>query len=232
MLFPIKINFLKTIAFSFLLITITTSCAERYSTRKRTVNTEEGREIVSERKRKQAEEQHLAHKKKKEKKSQKEVSTDTTPKMISEQEAFATKSEKAGKIESSPSYTVTEKQQIVLDTALSYLGSPYRYGGTTSKGFDCSGFVSAAYKPLEISLHRSSHEMAAQGKSVDIKNVQVGDLLFFVTGKGNRISHVGIVVETQNEIKFIHSSTSRGVIISSLNEGYWSKAYRKARRFM
>ncbi|MDO4229628.1 MAG: C40 family peptidase [Capnocytophaga sp.] len=222
-----KIKKLKIITFVFLTLLLITSCAERYSTRKRTANKGEGREVTTEQVAKNS------RKKRKDKKSQKEIVVNTPSEMISEQEAFATKSETTEKTKPNhSSYTVTEKQQLVLDTALSYLGSPYKYGGTTSKGFDCSGFVSAAYKPLEISLHRSSHEMAAQGKNVDIKNVQIGDLLFFVTGKGNRISHVGIVIETQNEVKFIHSSTSRGVIISSLNEGYWSKAYRKARRVM
>ncbi|GET48556.1 hypothetical protein RCZ02_13870 [Capnocytophaga felis] len=194
-----------------------TSCAERYSTRKRTAKMEK-REDIS----KNKEVSHVKLRKKTGKNHQEKAEKEVVEKTTS----VSTKKENTSV------HTTSEQQQLVLDTALSYLGSPYKYGGTTRKGFDCSGFVSASFQPLDISLHRSSHEMANQGKNVDLKNVQIGDLLFFVTGKNKRISHVGIVVETGNEIKFIHSSTSRGVIISSLSEGYWSKAYRKAKRVL
>lgn len=126
--------------------------------------------------------------------------------------------------------STNNQQYKVVNQAMSYLGTPYRHGGTTAKGFDCSGFVCASFKPLNIWLHRSSSEMANQGKSIDLKEIQIGDLLFFATGRSKQISHVGIVVETGDDIKFIHSSTSKGVIISSLNDNYWSKAYRKAKR--
>lgn len=127
---------------------------------------------------------------------------------------------------------LTNKQKSVIDTALSYLGTPYRYGGTNRKGMDCSGLVGVSFQKANISLSRSANEMAKQGEEVKLKNAQIGDLIFFSTGKNNRISHVGIVVETGESIKFIHSSTSRGVIISSLNESYWKKAYRKIKRVM
>ncbi|ATA88339.1 peptidase [Capnocytophaga stomatis] len=198
-----------------------TSCAERYSTRKRTAKME-GREDISKNKRNHTEVSQTKSSKKTGKNHQEKA----------EKEVIEKTPSVSAKKENTSAYTTSEQQQLVLDTALSYLGSPYKYGGTTRKGFDCSGFVSASFKPLDVSLHRSSHEMANQGKNVDLKNVQIGDLLFFVTGKNKRISHVGIVVETGNEIKFIHSSTSRGVIISSLSEGYWSKAYRKAKRIL
>ncbi len=210
-------RFLKVILL-FLFVVLFSSCAERYSSRKRTGNRVEEQEGVS-RKKSQPVIARTSHEQKNRKQK--------TDELMSEKEAVAEKV-----TAKTAFYAASEQQQLVLDTALSYLGSPYKYGGTTRAGFDCSGFVSAAFQPLEISLHRSSHEMANQGKHVDLKNVQVGDLLFFVTGKNKRISHVGIVVENEKEIKFIHSSTSRGVIISSMNEGYWSKAYRKARRVM
>ncbi len=210
-------KFLKVILL-FLFVVLFSSCAERYSSRKRTGNRVEEQEGVS-RKKSQPVIARTSHEQKNRKQK--------TDELMSEKEAVAEKV-----TAKTAFYAANEQQQLVLDTALSYLGSPYKYGGTTRAGFDCSGFVSAAFQPLEISLHRSSHEMANQGKHVDLKNVQVGDLLFFVTGKNKRISHVGIVVENEKEIKFIHSSTSRGVIISSMNEGYWSKAYRKARRVM
>ncbi|MDO5607882.1 MAG: NlpC/P60 family protein [Capnocytophaga sp.] len=203
-----------------ILLLLFTSCAERYSTRKRTSETEE---IVTSR-------------------SQK-VTIDRNKRAASASQAEEKNAAPAKSVTVTPSGTSTKpttksspasdaKQKLVIDTALSYLGTPYRYGGTTRKGMDCSGLVGVSFKTADVSLHRSSHEMANQGTDVSIKNVQIGDLLFFVTGKNSRISHVGIVVETAQDVKFIHSSTSRGVIISSLNEGYWKNAYRKAKRVL
>ena len=114
----------------------------------------------------------------------------------------------------------TQQQKILLDTAFSYLGTPYRHGGITRKGMDCSGFVSTAFKSIEIPLSRLS-------------NVQVGDLLFFKTLRKNRISHVGLVVDVDGgEVKFIHASSKRGVVISSLSDAYYKKAFRIAKRVM
>ena len=127
----------------------------------------------------------------------------------------------------------TQQQKILLDTAFSYLGTPYRHGGITRKGMDCSGFVSTAFKSIEIPLSRSSQEMATQGKKIKLSNVQVGDLLFFKTLRKNRISHVGLVVDVDGgEVKFIHASSKRGVVISSLSDAYYKKAFRIAKRVM
>ena len=127
----------------------------------------------------------------------------------------------------------TQQQKILLDTAFSYLGTPYRHGGITRKGMDCSGFVSTAFKSIEIPLSRSSQEMATQGKKIKLSNIQVGDLLFFKTLRKNRISHVGLVVDVDGgEVKFIHASSKRGVVISSLSDAYYKKAFRIAKRVM
>nr|WP_315125186.1 NlpC/P60 family protein [uncultured Capnocytophaga sp.] len=128
---------------------------------------------------------------------------------------------------------VTTKQQKLLDAAFSYLGTPYLYGGMSRSGIDCSGFVGSAFKSVDIPLHRSSRDMSTQGKKVSLKRLKVGDLLFFKTGRRNRISHVGMVVDVdEEEVKFIHSSTKRGVVISSLSEKYYKKAFRFAKRVM
>ena len=122
-------------------------------------------------------------------------------------------------------------QKLLLDTAFSYLGTPYKHAGVTRKGMDCSGFVSTTFKAIDVPLSRSSQEMATQGKRIKLKNVRVGDLLFFKTLRHNRISHVGMVVDVQDgEVKFIHASSKRGEVISSLSENYYKKAFRMAKR--
>ena len=126
----------------------------------------------------------------------------------------------------------TKQQKILLDTAFSYLGTPYRHGGVTRKGMDCSGFVSTTFKSIAVPLSRSSQEMATQGRKIRLENVQVGDLLFFKTTRRNRISHVGMVVDVDGDVKFIHSSSKRGVVISSLSDAYYKKAFRMAKRVM
>lgn len=122
----------------------------------------------------------------------------------------------------------------ILKDAERYLGTPYKFGGNTSSGFDCSGFTVKVFKENDLNLPRRSSDQAEAGKKIDIKEVKPGDLLFFATAGGSRVSHVGIVHDIGNdgEVKFIHASTSKGVIISSLNEKYWNKAYLHAQRIL
>lgn len=119
----------------------------------------------------------------------------------------------------------------VIKNAKSFLGTKYRYGGTSKQGMDCSGLIYVSFKKEKIKLPRTSSEQSKKGKKIKLKKVKKGDLLFFKTGKKNRISHVGIVVNSSAKgIKFIHTSNSLGVTISSLNERYWSKAFKFAKR--
>lgn len=122
----------------------------------------------------------------------------------------------------------------VVSTALNYTGVRYRFGGETKKGMDCSGLVYRALKEHDISFPRVSYRMAEEGKRIKIQKVQKGDLLFFDTQKRRRrINHVGLVVSVDaDEIKFIHATSSRGVIVSSLREGYWNYAFVKATRIL
>lgn len=122
----------------------------------------------------------------------------------------------------------------ILKEANTYLGTPYRLGGMTRGGIDCSAFVLSVFEDVAgVSLPRVSSEQAKEGERVDISSVERGDLLFFQT-MGRRISHVGIVQEItpEGEVKFIHASTSRGVIVSSLSEKYWGARYRFATRVL
>ncbi len=128
----------------------------------------------------------------------------------------------------------TNEIDQLLKDAQKYLGAPYKYGGMTSKGFDCSGFTYVVYEQNDYTLPRRSSDQAETGDKIDISKVKPGDLVFFATGGGKRVSHVGIVHDIGNsgEVKFIHASTSKGVIISSLNEKYWNSAYLHASRVL
>lgn len=131
----------------------------------------------------------------------------------------------------SPPENYVAKQMI--NNAMEFLGVRYRGGGTTIAGMDCSGMVTAVFDIFDMKLPRSSHEMATVGEKIDVKDVKKGDLIFFKTNRRG-ISHVGIVTEVtdDNEIKFIHSSTSKGVIISSLNEPYYQKTFVQVNRVL
>lgn len=121
----------------------------------------------------------------------------------------------------------------LIDSAYSYIGTPYKWAGTSRSGMDCSGFVSTAFSAINVPLSRSSIEMSTQGKDIPLSQAEVGDLLFFKTNrKRNRISHVGIVVGVGDEVKFIHASVSQGITVSSLSENYWQKAYAKTSRVL
>ncbi len=122
----------------------------------------------------------------------------------------------------------------IINTALTYAGTRYKYGGTTKRGMDCSGLLYIAFGEHNVQLPRVSYHMAEEGKRVRINKVVKGDLLFFKTKRrGKKINHVGMVVAVDDyEVKFIHASSSRGVIVSSLREGYWNSAFVKATRVL
>lgn len=129
----------------------------------------------------------------------------------------------------------TRKIDDILSEAQSYLGTPYRYGGTTRKGIDCSAFVLSVFGAAAgLTLPRVAAAQAQEGERIEKENLQKGDLLFFAQSRGGRISHVGIVedVTEEGEIKFIHAATSRGVMVSSLNDSYWGPKYKFAKRVL
>ncbi|WP_417429184.1 C40 family peptidase [Halpernia sp.] len=127
----------------------------------------------------------------------------------------------------------SQRQELLKDSE-KYIGAPYKYGGNNSSGFDCSGFTKKVYDDNNQNLPRRSEDQSKSGQEVSVYEVKPGDLLFFATSGGSKVSHVGIVHDIGNdgEIKFIHASTSKGVIISSLNEKYWNKAFLFARRVL
>ena len=121
----------------------------------------------------------------------------------------------------------------MINNAMDFLGVRYRGGGTSSDGMDCSGMVTAVYNLFDMSIPRSSRDMATVGEKVDSSSVKKGDLIFFKTNGKRVINHVGMVVDIiGDEIKFIHSSTSKGVIISSTKESYYKKTFAQVNRVL
>jgi len=123
---------------------------------------------------------------------------------------------------------------VVISTARSYTGTPYKYGGTTRAGMDCSALVYHAYYSVGVTMPRVSADQSQVGKKINQRDLQRGDLLFFATGRRkNRVTHAGIVTEvSKNDVRFIHSSTSLGVSEDYLSNRYWSKVFLFARRVM
>jgi cell wall-associated NlpC family hydrolase len=111
------------------------------------------------------------------------------------------------------------------------IGSPYKSGGTSPKGFDCSGFTSYVFSKMGIELPRTSGSQSKAGTKVDKADLIPGDLVFFDTVGGNNssVSHVGIYI---GDGKFAHSSSSRGVVTDKLNSSYYETRYVTARRVM
>jgi peptidoglycan DL-endopeptidase LytE len=126
---------------------------------------------------------------------------------------------------------LTEKINLVIEKASENIGVKYKNGGTNKSGFDCSGLMLTSFESINIKLPRTSAEQANFGTNINLENAQKGDLIFFKTNGSSNINHVGLVTEvTASEIKFIHASSSAGVIISTLSEEYYSNKFEKINR--
>ena len=121
----------------------------------------------------------------------------------------------------------------MINNAMTFMGVRYHGGGTTTSGMDCSGMVTAVFNIFDIQIPRNSNEMSKIGEKLDIKDAQKGDLIFFRTNGRKAINHVGMVVEVlDDEIKFIHASTSSGVMVSSTKEAYYKRAFAQVNRVL
>jgi cell wall-associated NlpC family hydrolase len=119
----------------------------------------------------------------------------------------------------------TLREQLYLQYQ-SWKDTPYRQGGLSKRGVDCSGLVALIYRDVvRKQLPRTTENLAMIGREVSPASLRPGDLLFFKTGWFSR--HVGIYLENS---RFLHASTTRGVIISSLRETYWEDAFYMAKR--
>ena len=124
--------------------------------------------------------------------------------------------------------THSSTKQKLEQVYIKYKGVRYLYGGTTSRGFDCSGFVQRAYMDaFKINLPRTTKLMMKTGKRVTKDQLKIGDLVFFHPTR--KYYHVGIYMG--NGI-FMHASSSKGVIKSKLDIKYWRRSFVKARRIL
>lgn len=121
----------------------------------------------------------------------------------------------------------------ILDNAVSLIGNPYRTGGISPGGFDCSGFVSYLYRPTLPELPRMSRDMARTGVFVESGDWQPGDLLFYATGADpGRVNHVAVWFGNNRIIHSISDGPETGVVITSSESRYWSRRYMGARRVL
>ncbi|EIJ80480.1 NLP/P60 protein [Bacillus methanolicus PB1] len=120
-----------------------------------------------------------------------------------------------------------EEKENIVDYAKKFIGAPYKWGGTTPKGFDCSGFIIYVFKEYNVQLPRKSADQFNQGESVDRNSLVPGDLVFFNTNNKG-VSHVGMYI---GDNEFIHASSSKGVTISNLGMSYYKTRYIGAKRY-
>ncbi len=127
------------------------------------------------------------------------------------------------------------EQEEIIQYSKQFSGTPYRYAGTSPNGFDCSGFTQFVYSHFGYQLPRTTKAQAQKYPTIKRKNLQKGDLVFFSGKRINQsVGHVGIITEIlpNKHFNFIHSSTSKGVVISTSTNRYFSKRYLKSSRVL
>ena len=129
-----------------------------------------------------------------------------------------------------PGFDYTTLREKMLMEIIKYLDTPYKYGGNSFDGIDCSAFTQNIYKDvLLINLERSARLQYKQGTEINnTEELRFGDLVFFNTRKRVKPGHVGIYI--QDDL-FVHASSKRGVTISSIEHNYYSQRFMGARRF-
>ncbi len=129
---------------------------------------------------------------------------------------------------STPLNFENQKKAEFWHYAKTFLGTPYRFGGASRYGMDCSGLVLRVYNDVYgIKLPHNTYKLYKRGRTIPLRNLKIGDLVFFSEKQRNRLSHVGIYMGNGY---FIHASSSSGVIMSRLNSRYYKKHCIGAKR--
>ncbi|MDF1549381.1 MAG: NlpC/P60 family protein [Bacteroidales bacterium] len=140
---------------------------------------------------------------------------------IAEKDFYAIYSQKLGvKLEG-------KEDKTLIKSVAAWKGVPYKYGGQSKSGTDCSGFVGQVYnEAYNKKLHRSSKDMVKDVRFISKRKLETGDLVFFKI-KSRKVSHVGIYIADN---KFIHATTRRGVMVNDLDDSYYKEYFYKAGR--
>jgi len=130
------------------------------------------------------------------------------------------------KVIAAPSDKLANLQRALLAQYKDWYGTPHKWGGMSKQGVDCSGLVKLTFEQkFSLSLPRTTASQVKEGYSIKRAQLRTGDLVFFKTGVNVR--HVGIMVDN---LQFFHASSSRGVILSRLDNPYWNSHYWQSRR--
>lgn len=128
----------------------------------------------------------------------------------------------------SPEFSSNLDKDEVMYKVIEYLNTPYRWGGTSKNGIDCSAFVQTVmYQALGVSIPRTSYTQSEVGEDVAREDLKFGDLVFFDTRGRGRVSHVGIYM---SDGYFVHSGSKTGVAVASLDSDFYSRTFLKAKR--
>ena len=123
--------------------------------------------------------------------------------------------------------------ETVIRAAETFLGVPYRWGGMSRAGVDCSGLMVLAFQAVGLTIPRVSGDQYAKGKPIKKADIRPGDLLFFSSGRPGVIGHTALVVAVKGgSIKFIHATSGYGVRHDYLESEHWSKLYIAASRYL
>ncbi len=123
---------------------------------------------------------------------------------------------------------VTPQVKAIMEEAKKYVGVPYRFGGVTPRGFDCSGFIQYVFNKKGVLLPRAADEQFSTGKKVSVNLLKPGDLVFFTTYDAG-VSHSGLYL---GDGYFISATSSRGVAVTTMKNGYWHDRYVGAKRVL
>lgn len=142
------------------------------------------------------------------------------------------KSKTARTARTRPNKNLDQNIRTVISTARSFRGTPYRYGGTSRIGMDCSGLLCTSFQSINVTLPRNSTDQSRFGSPVRLSDIREGDMVFFGFNNSREITHVGLVTEVRgrDDIQFIHASTSLGVTENNLNSNYFRNTFIKAVR--